>query len=111
MIELVLDLAGFRGRFAATVSSEEVPRGKPSPDVYLEAARRLEAPPERCVAVEDSGNGLRSAAAAEMIVVAIPNREFPPSDDALAVADDVLDALTELTPDRLELIARSEGHR
>jgi HAD superfamily hydrolase (TIGR01509 family) len=111
LIELVLDLAGFRGRFAATVSSEEVPRGKPAPDVYLEAARRLEAPPGRCVAVEDSSNGLRSAAAAGMVVVAIPNREFPPSNDALAVADDVLDALTELTPDRLELIAHTEGHR
>lgn len=111
VIELVLDLGGFRGRFAATVSSEEVPRGKPAPDVYLEAARRLEAPPERCVAVEDSSNGLRSAAAAGMIVVAIPNREFPPSEDALAVAEVVLDALTELTPDQLELIARSEGHR
>ncbi len=111
VIELVLDLAGFRGCFAATVSSEEVPRGKPAPDVYLEAARRLEAPPERCVAVEDSSNGLRSAAAAGMIVVAVPNREFPPSDDALAVADIVLDELTELSPDRLEPIARTEGNR
>jgi HAD superfamily hydrolase (TIGR01509 family) len=111
VIELVLDMAGFRDCFAATVSSEEVPRGKPAPDVYLEAARRLEAPPERCVAVEDSSNGLRSAAAAGMIVVAVPNREFPPSDDALAVADAAVDALTELSPDRLELIARTEGRR
>lgn len=111
VIELVLELADLRGCFATAVSSEEVPRGKPAPDVYLEAARRLDVAPEGCVAVEDSSNGLRSAAAAGMVVVAVPNREFPPDEDALAVADLTLDTLTELSPDQLELIVGTEGQR
>jgi HAD superfamily hydrolase (TIGR01509 family) len=102
IIDLVLDLAGLKDQFAATVSSEEVPHGKPAPDVYLEAARRLDAAPQGCVAVEDSANGIRSAAAAGMAVIAVPNREFPPSADALALADDVLDSLAQLSPDRVE---------
>jgi HAD superfamily hydrolase (TIGR01509 family) len=102
IIELVLDLAGLNDSFVATVSSEEVPHGKPAPDVYLEAARRIGVAPEECAAVEDSSNGIRSAAAAGMIVLAVPNREFPPTNDALALAGEVVEALTELTPDRLE---------
>jgi HAD superfamily hydrolase (TIGR01509 family) len=99
IIDLVLEHAGLTGAFAVTVSSEEVARGKPAPDVYLEAARRLGADPARCVAIEDSSNGLRSAAAAGTAVVAIPNREFPPDPDALALADAVLGSIEELTPD------------
>jgi HAD superfamily hydrolase (TIGR01509 family) len=102
IIELVLDLAGMRDSFGATVSSEEVERGKPAPDVYLEAARRLGVEAEECAAVEDSSNGLRSAAAAGMTVIAIPNREFPPADDALAQAAVVIDSLYGLRPALLE---------
>jgi HAD superfamily hydrolase (TIGR01509 family) len=102
IIELVLERTQLRDRFRATVSSEEVSRGKPAPDVYLEAARRLGTPPERCAAVEDSTNGLLSAAAAGMIVIAVPNREFPPDEDALARAAMVFDAIDELTPARVE---------
>jgi HAD superfamily hydrolase (TIGR01509 family) len=102
IIELVLDIADMRRFFAATVSSEEVARGKPAPDVYLEAARRVGVPARSCAAIEDSSNGLRSAAAAGMAVVAIPNREFPPSEDALALADDVVDSLRGLTPSLIE---------
>jgi HAD superfamily hydrolase (TIGR01509 family) len=102
IIDLALELAGVQQCFAASVSSEEVPRGKPAPDVYLEAARRLAVAPERCAAVEDSSNGLRSAAAAGMAVVAIPNRGFPPADDALALASVVLDSLAELRPGVIE---------
>jgi HAD superfamily hydrolase (TIGR01509 family) len=98
LIDLVLELAGLVPSFAATVSSEEVERGKPSPDVFLEAARRLGVAPERCAAVEDSANGIRAASAAGMRVVAIPNRRYPPSADALALADVVLESLAELTP-------------
>jgi HAD superfamily hydrolase (TIGR01509 family) len=101
VIELVLKLAQITSLFAAIVSSEEVARGKPAPDVYLEAARRLGVPPGRCAAVEDSSNGLRSAAAARMTVIAVPNREFPPDEEALAQASAVLDSLTELTPARV----------
>jgi HAD superfamily hydrolase (TIGR01509 family) len=98
LIDLALELSGLAPLFRAVVSSEEVPRGKPAPDVYLEAARRLDVLPERCAAVEDSHNGIRSAKAAGMRVLAIPNRAFPPDTDALARADVVLDSLGELTP-------------
>jgi HAD superfamily hydrolase (TIGR01509 family) len=101
VIDAVLETAGIAGRFAATVSSEEVARGKPAPDVYLEAARRLGADPTTCVAIEDSRNGIRSAHAAGMRVVAIPNPHYPPSDDTLAAADDVVSSLHELTIERL----------
>ena len=104
IIELVLELTGLTDRFVATVSSEEVPRGKPAPDVYLEAARRLRTPARRCAAVEDSSNGIRSAAVAGMTVFAIPNRDFPPSEDALALAAEVLESITELTPERVKRV-------
>ena len=102
LIELVLELAGLTDCFEATVSSEEVAHGKPAPDVYLEAARRLSSEPATCVAVEDSTSGLRSAAAAEMGIVAIPNQAFPPAPDALALADVVLESIEEL---ELEVLA------
>jgi HAD superfamily hydrolase (TIGR01509 family) len=102
IISLVLERSELGPSFQATVSSEEVPRGKPAPDVYLEAARRLPADPARCAAVEDSSNGLRSAAAAGMAVVAIPNREFPPAEDALALADSVIESIKELRPELVE---------
>jgi HAD superfamily hydrolase (TIGR01509 family) len=97
LIDAALAKAGLIESFEVTVSSEEVPRGKPAPDVFLEAARRLGLPPERCVAVEDSGNGIRSAHAAGMRVIAIPNGRYPPAADALALADVVLDSLAEVT--------------
>src|SRR5215475_11539801 len=80
LIALALEAGGIASLFAATVSSEEVPRGKPAPDVYLEAARRLGVEPAACVAVEDSHNGIRSAKAAGMTCVAIPNAHFPPGE-------------------------------
>jgi HAD superfamily hydrolase (TIGR01509 family) len=98
IIDLVLELAELDTYFEATVSSEEVPRGKPAPDVYLEAARRLGVSPSACAAVEDSTNGLRSAAAARMSVIAIPNETFPPSDDALQLAAATIHSLDELMP-------------
>jgi HAD superfamily hydrolase (TIGR01509 family) len=97
IFEEVLRLAGLEQCFRATVSSEEVARGKPAPDVYLEAAGRLGVAPERCTAVEDSHAGIRSAHSAGMRVVAIPNASYPPDDDALALADAVLESLEELT--------------
>jgi HAD superfamily hydrolase (TIGR01509 family) len=99
LIDLVLELSGLAPLFAATVSSEEVERGKPAPDVYLEAARRLGCDPARCAAIEDSENGIRSAAAAGMRVVAIPNRAFPPSAETLRLAAVVLDSIAELVPE------------
>jgi HAD superfamily hydrolase (TIGR01509 family) len=101
LIDLALELLGVRDLFAATVSSEEVARGKPAPDVYLEAARRLGLDPARAAAVEDSHNGIRAAKAAGMRVIAIPNEHFPPDEDALSQADVVLDSLAELTPEKI----------
>ena len=96
VIDLVLREAGIADLFAATVSSEEVARGKPSPDVYLEALRRLGVAPAAATAVEDSSNGVRAAAAAGMRVVAVPHPAFPPAPDALALAAVVLPSLAEL---------------
>jgi HAD superfamily hydrolase (TIGR01509 family) len=96
LIDAVLRLGELAPFFRATVSSEEVARGKPSPDVYLEAARRLGVPADRCAAIEDSHSGIRSAKAAGMRVVAIPNASYPPDDEALALADVVLRSLTDL---------------
>jgi beta-phosphoglucomutase-like phosphatase (HAD superfamily) len=93
----VLREAGIASLFAATVSSEEVARGKPAPDVYLEAVRRLGVESARAAAVEDSSNGLRAADAAGLRVLAYPNRRYPPAPDALALADVVLHSLDDLT--------------
>ena len=98
LIEVVLRAAGLRDLFLVAVSSQDVPHGKPAPDVYLEAARRLGVEPARCVAVEDSHNGIRSAKAAGLRVVAVPNPHFPPDDAALARADVVVRSVSELTP-------------
>jgi beta-phosphoglucomutase-like phosphatase (HAD superfamily) len=83
------------------VSSEEVPRGKPYPDVYLEAARQLGEPPATCAAIEDSANGIRSAVNAGLWVAAVPNPEFPPPIAVLAQADLVVDSLSDLTEEAL----------
>jgi HAD superfamily hydrolase (TIGR01509 family) len=98
LVTLALEIAGLADAFRATVSSEEVARGKPAPDVYLEACRRLQVEPGRAAAVEDSSSGLRAARAAGMRVLAIPNRRYPPSPEALAAADVVLPSLAYLWP-------------
>jgi len=101
LIRVVLDAAGIADRFRAVVSSEQVRRGKPAPDVYLAAAAELGVPPERCVAIEDSANGLRAAAAAGMTVVAVPNPHYPPPPDALALAAVTVDTVAKVTPELL----------
>ena len=97
LIDAVLDASGLAPHFAATVSSEEVARGKPAPDVFAEAAARLGLDPARCAAVEDSSNGVRAARAAGMRVLAFPNPHYPPPADVLTLADVVLSSLDELT--------------
>ena len=96
LIDTVLAVSGLTDLFAATVSTEEVPRGKPAPDVYLAVAAKLGVPPAACAAIEDSSNGLRSAHAAGMRVIAAPRPEYPPAADALALADRVVTSLDEL---------------
>lgn len=101
VIDAVLAASGLADKFSATVSGEEVAHGKPAPDSYLAAARKLGVDPARAAAIEDSTNGIRAAAAAGMRVVAVPNRDFPPERGALALAGAVLGSLDELTPDLL----------
>ncbi|MGZ8782032.1 MAG: HAD family hydrolase [Gaiellaceae bacterium] len=97
LIETVLERAGIAPLFDAVVSSEEVAAGKPAPDVYLEALRRLGADAGSTAAVEDSSNGIRAAHAAGLGVIALPNAHYPPKPDALALADVVLASIDDLT--------------
>jgi HAD superfamily hydrolase (TIGR01509 family) len=106
LIDRVLEVSGLAPYFKATVSSEEVERGKPAPDVYIEAARRLGVGAARCVAIEDSASGIRSAHAADMHVVAIPNHAFPPPADVLRLADVVLQSIGELRPETITEVER-----
>ncbi len=94
--QTVLAATGWDALFAVFVSADEVPRGKPEPDVYLRALELLDADPSQTAAVEDSANGIRSAYAARIAVIAIPNREFPPDDEALSLASRVVANLDEL---------------
>ncbi len=105
IIDVFLERSGVGDLFGATVSSEQVDRGKPAPDVYLETARRLDVDPRSCVAIEDSANGLRAAHAAGMPVIAAPNPHYPPGDDALALAAAVVDGVAEVTPELVESLA------
>jgi len=109
LIDLVLELTGMARLFRATVSSEEVARGKPAPDVYVKAARRLGVEAAACAAVEDSTNGIIAADRAAMTVIAVPRPEFPPSSEALGTASVVLDSLTELSPETIQGLAVARG--
>jgi len=106
LIETVLQSAGLRSCFAVVMSTEQVAHGKPAPDIYLAVTAALGCPPLDCAAVEDSSNGLRSAAAAGLRVIAIPQPEYPPDADALARASLVLPGLAELTTDAVAALAR-----
>jgi HAD superfamily hydrolase (TIGR01509 family) len=97
LIDAVLADAGIADAFSVTLSTEEVTAGKPDPAVYQEVVARLEVPARATVAIEDSTNGLRAAAAAGLVVLAVPRPEFPPAEDALALASARLDSLTDLT--------------
>jgi HAD superfamily hydrolase (TIGR01509 family) len=99
LIGAFLDGAGLRDCFAVTMSTEQVAHGKPAPDIYLAVTSQLGRAPQRCAAVEDSANGLRSAAAAGLHVIAVPHPRYPPGADALALAALVLPGLAGLTPE------------
>jgi HAD superfamily hydrolase (TIGR01509 family) len=102
IIDKFLELSGFGESFRVSISSEQVHRGKPSPDVYLEVVRLLGAAPGRCVAIEDSGNGIRAAAAAGLAVIAVPNPHYPPEPDALALAAATVGGVAEVEPQLVE---------
>ncbi len=105
LIETVLRSAGLRSCFAVAMSTEQVARGKPAPDIYLAVTAELGCPPANCAAVEDSSNGLRSAAAAGLRVVAVPQPRYPPDPDALAQASLILPSLAGLTADAVAALA------
>jgi HAD superfamily hydrolase (TIGR01509 family) len=110
LIDTVLESAGLAHRFQVSVSTEEVAAGKPSPAVYQTVVQRLGVYPSQAVAIEDSSNGLRSAAAAGLAVLAVPNRAFPPVADALALASVVVESLDEITVQLVASMGRaSEG--
>ena len=99
LIDIVLQSAGLRPYFAVTMSTEQVPHGKPAPDIYLAVAARLGCSPPGCAAIEDSSNGIRSAAAAGLRVIAVPRPQYPPDPAALAAASLILPGLADLTTD------------
>ena len=99
LIDAVLQTAGWADLFAVTVSTEELDRGKPAPDVYLHAVTALGADPAACAAIEDSSNGMRSATAAGLVLIAAPRPEYPPADDALEPAAMVIGGIGELDVD------------
>jgi HAD superfamily hydrolase (TIGR01509 family) len=105
LIETVLDAADLSSYFQVTMSTEQVPHGKPAPDIYLAVTARLGVSPSACAAVEDSSNGLRSAAAAGLHVIAVPHPRYPPDPDALAATSLVLPTLAELSPDTVAALA------
>jgi HAD superfamily hydrolase (TIGR01509 family) len=105
LIQTVLTAAGLRSCFSVVMSTEQVAHGKPAPDIYLAVTAALGCPPPDCAAVEDSSNGLRSAAAAGLRVIAIPQPQYPPDPDALARAGLVLPSLAGLTADAVAALA------
>jgi HAD superfamily hydrolase (TIGR01509 family) len=107
VIDAALAATGLTGIFGVVVSSDEVPHGKPAPDVYLEAARRLGADPATCLVVEDSYNGVRAGKAAGMAVVLVPNHSIPPAPGTAELADVVLERLADLEPETTVMPARA----
>jgi HAD superfamily hydrolase (TIGR01509 family) len=105
LIETVLRSAGLRSCFSVVMSTEQVAHGKPEPDIYLAVTAALGYPPPDCAAVEDSSNGLRSAAAAGLRVVAVPQPRYPPDPDALARAGLVVPSLAALTTEAVAALA------
>lgn len=102
LIDTVLQRSGMVEDFELSLSTEEVSAGKPSPVVYESVVARLGVDPARTVAIEDSSNGLFSASAAGLIVIAVPHSAFPPAPDALALADVVVSAISDVTAELIE---------
>jgi len=105
LIDTVLESSGLRPYFQVTMSTEQVPHGKPAPDIYLAVTSQMGYSAPECAAIEDSSNGLRSAAAAGLRVIAIPRPQYPPDPDALAASSLVLPSLADLTPDAVAALA------
>jgi beta-phosphoglucomutase-like phosphatase (HAD superfamily) len=111
LIDAVLEGGSIQTAFHVLVSSDEVAAGKPSPDVYLEAARRLKVSIQRCAVVEDSSNGIKSAATAGASIIAVPNRMYPPDESVLRLADVMLADINHLTPQAVSRLNAKSGGR
>ncbi|HLA69560.1 MAG TPA: HAD family phosphatase [Bacteroidota bacterium] len=96
LIEAALKSNDWTDRFAEVLSSDDVPHGKPAPDVYLEVMKRLGVSPAESVVVEDSGSGILAGKAAGASVVAVPNVNLMPPKDILNAADIVIGSLAAL---------------
>ena len=104
LVDAVTNDDAMRGRFREIISSDEVANGKPAPDVYLEACRRLGCSPEHCICIEDSGSGIQAGKKAGMKVIAVPDSRFAPAKDKLDLADIVLCSLTEFSMEVLRRV-------
>ena len=96
LIDAALESNGWKGVFKEVLSSDEVPHGKPAPDVYLEVMKRLGMKPRECVVVEDSGSGILAGRASGAKVIAVPNKELMPPSEALANADKIIESLDDI---------------
>lgn len=104
LIDAVVQIGGMKDFFKVAYSSEHIGKGKPAPDVFLQACELLGADPKNSIAIEDSPNGIKAGLAAGMKVIAIPHADYRPDDEILELADVVIDSLKELTPEFIEAI-------
>ena len=94
-VEFNLHHAGIAPYFEIIVSEEMISQGKPAPDVYLKTAEKLGVQPQKCLVVEDSLNGVRSAYRANTTVVMIPDK-VSPTKEIEPMCDYILNSLDEL---------------
>jgi HAD superfamily hydrolase (TIGR01509 family) len=104
LIDKVMSLTGLDKVFKTIVYGDTISRGKPAPDIYLEAARRLDVSPTTCLGIEDSANGIRSLKAAGMKAIAVPSPEYPLTKEILNLADRVLPTLEEFSVDLVKTL-------
>ena len=96
LINAAIDGAGWSAYFDMRLSSDDVAHGKPAPDVYVEAMRRMDMTPDQTVVLEDSGAGIRAGLSAGARVIAVPNPETDPGPDVLALATVVVPSLNDV---------------
>lgn len=106
IIRWVTELTGLDQVFEVMVFGDDIPNGKPAPDIYLEALRRLGVAPEAAVGVEDSANGIRALKAAGMYAIAAPSPMFPLSAEILRLADTKIDSLEDFSLALVQAISR-----
>ena len=106
--DFVLGATGLDKVFVATMYGDDVEHGKPAPDIYLRVLADIGVRPANAVGVEDSGNGIRSLAAAGMGIIAAPGPQFPLAPEVLALAGVQIDAMTQFS---VELVERAAAHR